>query len=605
MTEAQKKIEKAILGNVSLQNGIHAKTPQFDQALDEYFGSIELDGEGGQWRVCRVSRERFYVRPQDVEFYKKMSVPLPTLSPAERMRLLLAFENTFNLFTIPSAFSGKPMIAAYPPGTPYRVYERKVWFSDQWDPLAYGKEYDAKKGFFEQFALLKKEVPRPNVFSDAKNVNSEYTNLCERVRNNYLAFFSFDSENITYVDGAFTSRNCIDGFSYYDCEGCYKGREITNCYNCSFVEHSNDCRDSKFLFDCKNCSDCFMSSNLRNKKYYFGGEQLSKEEYAKKVNAINLGNYDMEQKYQAMFEDLKQKAIRKPAWSERSVNCLGQFVVSSKDCYLDMWVENCQNVHYSIGTYNVRDAYDIAGGGVGKGSELMYESTMAFGANYQLKFCLFVKDSRNIEYSDLCRNSSDCFGCIGLSNKRFCIFNKQYSEDEYWRVVDEIKTAMMKDKTYGEFFPPRLSPHPYNLSLNLSYPGFDNLADAQKYGYRVEDIPRQLPEAKTKVVKSDDLPLDIADVADAIVEDIIEDTESKKYFRIIPSELAFYREHTIPLPRKHPLVRLASWRKDIDLRLTFHDRSCPKCAEPFKTPYKPNQFQGKVYCETCYQKEVI
>lgn len=83
------------------------------------------------------------------------------------------------------------------------------------------------------------------------------------------------------------------------------------------------------------------------------------------------------------------------------------------------------------------------------------------------------------------------------------------------------------------------------------------------------------------------------------------EAESGKYFRIIPIELAFYREHKIPLPRNHPLVRLASWRKDIDLRLTFHDRSCPKCGNVFKTPYKPNQFQGKVYCEECYKAKVI
>jgi len=55
-----------------------SKTPKFDQALDEYFSKLELDEKGGQWRVCRFSGEKFYVRLEDVEFYKKMRVPLPT-----------------------------------------------------------------------------------------------------------------------------------------------------------------------------------------------------------------------------------------------------------------------------------------------------------------------------------------------------------------------------------------------------------------------------------------------------------------------------------------------------------------------------------------------
>ena len=62
------------------------KTPQFDKALGEYFAKLELDEKGGQWRICRFSGEKFYVRPEDIEFYKKMRVPFPTLSPLERRR---------------------------------------------------------------------------------------------------------------------------------------------------------------------------------------------------------------------------------------------------------------------------------------------------------------------------------------------------------------------------------------------------------------------------------------------------------------------------------------------------------------------------------------
>jgi len=35
-------------------------------------------------------------------------------------------------------------------------------------------------------------------------------------------------------------------------------------------------------------------------------------------------------------------------------------------------------------------------------------------------------------------------GCIGLKNKQFCIFNKQYSKEEWYEGVDEIFGEMEK-----------------------------------------------------------------------------------------------------------------------------------------------------------------
>ena len=42
-------------------------------------------------------------------------------------------------------------------------------------------------------------------------------------------------------------------------------------------------------------------------------------------------------------------------------------------------------------------------------------------------------------------NCQYCFGCIGLRNKSYGIFNKQYSKDEYYQLLDKIKTKMLKD----------------------------------------------------------------------------------------------------------------------------------------------------------------
>lgn len=97
-----------------------SKTPQFDRALDAYFFQRKLDEHGGQWRTCRFSNEKFYIRPEDVEFYKKIRVPLPTLSPLERSRRRMAFVPSYNFYRIQSAKTNKTIISTYPPGNPFQ-----------------------------------------------------------------------------------------------------------------------------------------------------------------------------------------------------------------------------------------------------------------------------------------------------------------------------------------------------------------------------------------------------------------------------------------------------------------------------------------------------
>src|SRR3989344_5001330 len=149
---------------------MQSKTPNFDKALDEYFSKLQLDEKGGQWRVCRFSGEKFYVRPEDIKFYKKMRVPLPTMSPNERLRLLLSSWNLYFLFNSTSAFSGKKIVTQFPPNTEYKVWEHQHWFSGNWDAAEYGIEYDLTKSFFDQFKKLKLNVPRPKLFGQLFSV---------------------------------------------------------------------------------------------------------------------------------------------------------------------------------------------------------------------------------------------------------------------------------------------------------------------------------------------------------------------------------------------------------------------------------------------------
>src|SRR3989338_4681759 len=226
-----------------------SKTPKFDAALDEYFSKLELDEKGGQWRVCRFSGEKFYVRPEDVEFYKSIRVPLPTLKPEERRRRRCASFNSYTLFKKISAHSGKSIISVYSSSSPYKIYEHQVWYSDIWDPLEYARAYDPAQNFFSQFHALQLEVPRASLISDPTNVNSDFTNVSKNLKNCYITFVQNGGEDLYYHQCCEQDKNCIECWALYNSDTCYESKIGMNLFKCFWCEETYDTIESYFLFD--------------------------------------------------------------------------------------------------------------------------------------------------------------------------------------------------------------------------------------------------------------------------------------------------------------------------------------------------------------------
>ncbi len=67
-------------------------------------------------------------------------------------------------------------------------------------------------------------------------------------------------------------------------------------------------------------------------------------------------------------------------------------------------------------------------------------------------------------------------------------------------------------------------------------------------------------------------------------------------------ELEFYRSHQLPLPRRHPDVRHEE-RVQLKPAKSLHLRTCDHCNTEIISVYPPN-YEGKVYCEACYNKEI-
>jgi len=183
--------------------------------------------------------------------------------------------------------------------------------------------------------------------------------------------------------------------------------------------------------------------------------------------------------------------------------------------------------------------------------------------------------------------------------------NVQYSEEDYWRRVDAIKTVMLRAGEYGEFFPPALALFPYNVSIATSYAGYDDVEIAREFGYPLERIEETAHEAENHMVDASSLPANVKDADDAVLNKIVLDREHGKKFRYIKQELDFYRQYRIPLPLYHPSERLAEKRKRFGpILFSLYNRPCGKCRNVMQTSYSPERREKNIYCEQCYLEEI-
>jgi hypothetical protein len=189
----------------------------------------------------------------------------------------------------------------YKSGTTFPVYCHDCWWGDKWDATEYGTDYDFSKSFFEQFKSLQEKVPKPALYESA-NTNSEYCNHTAHMKDSYLIFGSWFSENCGYGQTLSECKDCWDSIFMKKCEFCFSSTDCTNCNETHFSDECTNCISSAFLYDCRNCQNCMFSYNLRNKNYYVFNEKVSKEDYEK----IKKETFSSYQSFLESFKKFKE-----------------------------------------------------------------------------------------------------------------------------------------------------------------------------------------------------------------------------------------------------------------------------------------------------------
>jgi hypothetical protein len=572
-----------------------------------------------QTKNCQNCNNNFEITKEDFDFFEKISsacgvelINPPSLCFPCRMKRKLSWRNERSWHRRVCDATGKNILSIISPDKPYKVYDQEYWKSDAWDALSFGVDYDFSKTFTEQFSELMKTVPHPNLIT-RNCINSDYANYSTDAKNCYFSASFVDAEDCAYIFGANTdSKFSMD---LHQCGKSEYGYELIDCiksYTLSYSQNCEACVDSSFLYDCKNCSNCVGCVGLRGQSYHIFNKQYSKEEYEAKVKDMQLYTRSGLVKVQKEFEALKMETPRKFAVFTKADNCVGDDMLNARGIYFSFYARDVENVRYSFRAWaNSKDVWDTVI--AWDRTELCYDS-VSVNAQKVLNSSL-IWGGFDVLYSYNCFSCNNIFGCIGLRNKSYCIFNKQYSKEEYHEIIKKIIHQMKEAGEHGEFFAGRLSPFGYNETMANEYFPITE-AEAQNQGFNWATLEQK---SYNITLTSQNLPDNINEVGDSVMQETIECAHQGKCshgcstaFKVTNFELSFYKKFSIPLPSLCPLCRhrerlakknpLNLWHGSCKCTQGNHGHT-GKCINEFETPYAPDRPE-KVYCEACYNKEV-
>jgi hypothetical protein len=544
-------------------------------------------------RTCKVTGQKFLVSEQEQELRKKFGVELPDIAPNERLRLLTANRNLYVLFNDECDLCKKKILSIWGENPVHPVYCRECWFSDKWE--APQQDLNLERPFFEQFKELLDKSPRVARLVQEPAENSDYCNNAGAIKNCYMSFNFDHAEECYYVLGGNQLKNCVDcsvtneAEFLYDCVACNKS------YQTFSSEFAVNCSDCYFLYDCSDCNNCALSTGLRHKEYVFMNEQLSKEEYEKKIADVKSGSYEKFQKNLSDYRKLKATYPKKSMIGLNNENVSGNFVFQSKNVDNSYYINYAEDVANCYTIHHIKDALDMTG--FGDESEKIYFSSTCGGGSSELMFCIACFPScSSVTYSIGLVSSSNCFGSSFAKNLEYSILNKKYTEEEYKMLVAKLKEKMTERGEWGQFFNNDITLFPYNVSLaNVLMPLPKE--EALKRGFRW--VERKFPQvSQEQIYNAAD---NIADVKwEELEHKYIICSETKRPFKIIKQEFDFYKKYNLPLPRLHPEIRMVG-RYPKDLLFNLHEATCSNCNKKVMTSMLETDI---LLCEDCYREKV-
>ncbi len=420
-----------------------------------------------QCSQCNIS---FDILEKDLEFYdkispvfnwKKYNIPEPTLCPDCRQQRRLVWRNERNLYRRKCDLGGNNIISVFSPDKPYKVYDHKIWWSDEFDWIDYGKDFDSKKTFFEQFKGLDLTVPKLSI--GIQNCeNCDFTTDIWDSKDCYMSFRTHYCDNIIHSYRPNRSSNCVDCYQVKESENLYECFECDKCQNSKYLYKCNNSHSSYFLWNCTWCHDCILCYNQTNTSYCILNKNYSKEEYNEKIIELKKNTkIDF-----SIFNNSDTKNIT----TIGSENFNWNYIYNSENIYDSFNIYDSRDCKYCFWLHDVSDCYDVEFFWFNNLNHAYDSHVIWNGWKNILFWNSVVNNNTNIYYSEnIYNNSENIFWCFWLDNKKYCILNKQYSKEKYEKLVPKIINNMKKDWEWWEFFPSNISPFGYNETIAMDY----------------------------------------------------------------------------------------------------------------------------------------
>ncbi len=545
-------------------------------------------------KKCVTCGAQFEIVSEDILFYEKLRISAPNDCPVCVWENLMAHWN-FGIFrkTV-SALSGKSIITVLPETVAYPIYSFDEWVSDGWDPLRYGREYDATRPFFEQLKELQSNVPHPHQ-SGMHNTDCEWSDDMWSCKNCYLCRSAEKCEDLSYGYRNVRCKNSLDLTFCFDTEASYG---CTYCFKCFKVFHSfdaRDCMESTFLYDCRNCQHCFLCWNLRNKQYCILNEQLTKEEYARRMASYVTHSFAAMEELGRRYEELVAKrAIHRANYNVKTVNSTGNFLDGCKNCSDCYYLQGSEDSRHIFRGWNNRDSIHCAGSIVERSAMSVMD-----GFGYDLLGTSHTGNCRYSAYLEYCEECEYCFGCVGLRKKQYCILNKQYGKEEYGAAVVRIIEKMKEEGSWGMPLPYDMAPGGYNLSTAQFY-----FPETKERILARGGLWDDLKEIAKEGIPAAELPDLIDNAPDTISKQAVICPYTNRRYNIASHELQFLREMRLPLPRAFPDYRTIVRSKRINVGRPERG-VCAFCGTAIEHFYPKEWGYNNIACINCYQERVL
>ena len=161
------------------------------------------------------------------------------------------------------------------------------------------------------------------------------------------------------------------------------------------------------------------------------------EWWSDKWDGSNFGrDFDFNRPF---FEQFKELLLDVPRITLFNINPTNsdfcQQAYNNKNCYLCTVITECEDSMYISHTNRATDSYDCD-----------YTQNIELCLNcldsdklYECLSCQSCQNSSSLIYCYDCIGCQSCFGCSGLRNKKYYIFNKPYSSEEYKAKIQSLK----------------------------------------------------------------------------------------------------------------------------------------------------------------------